>query len=117
MPDTTLPAIPHFMRRPALWDAFVTKITRVGILRFRQFLDNPLLSLCRFLDPLPELIPGSMFIIRLSAGDLAARREHTFPMLPFQRSWFDLMKQQIFLLRGRSKRSWRALCESILNTN
>ena len=63
VPDATFAAIPHFVRRTALWNSFVAEISRVRVLWFGQFSQETLLFFRGLFYSFVELVPGSVFYI------------------------------------------------------
>jgi len=79
--DPTLPTIPHFVRGAAFRNAFVAKITWVGILWFGEFSHQALLVFGSLFYSFIEFIPGGMFYIPLFD---AGRKESLFMFLRFR---------------------------------
>ncbi len=62
MPDPTFSTIPHFVSRAPLGNTFVTEIARIGVLRFRELLQDTLFVFGSLFYPLIEFVAGSMLL-------------------------------------------------------
>ncbi len=76
MADAAFSAIPHFIGRAPLGNAFVTEIARVGILRFRQLFQDTLFVLGSLFDSFIKLVPRGVFYVLFPR-----RRKDTSPVL------------------------------------